>query len=315
MSINALLLGLNPETVGFIQGSFSRENIGVVQSKTLKHATYLLDENDFFIYIIDSSLPWIKDIILAIKGKDIFAPIIILNTEMELTDNFYDYGVNHVFNRPIKWDELISLSFNSVLFYQAHKNAKDEFSVYTTLVKVLNFKDSLTKGHGERTADISLRIFDKLGLRNYEDREALRIGGLLHDIGKVGIPDYILKSNHSLSDDDFKTMKEHPGFGVTMVKDLVNNTKVIDIIKHHHEKIDGTGYPDGLYGNQIDDLTKIVTVADVFDALTNNRTYRSKNSVQEAIKIMQLNFAEENKISKEFFEVLKSIVLDPKFPI
>ena len=306
--IKALLLGLKPEAVGYLQSAFSHENIEILQSKTLKHATYLLSENEFSLHIVDSSVDWIVDIIIAIKQKYVFAPIIVINDGLELHHDIYSLGVMNVFNRPIQWQDVTSLAFNLVIFFRAHHNSKDEFAVYSSLVKVLNYKDQLTKGHSERTAELALTIFDKFGYRNFEDRESLRVGAYLHDIGKVGIPDYILKSNHALSDEDFNTMKQHPLFGVVMVSDLINSPQAIDIIRHHHEKIDGSGYPDGLFGDKINYLTQIVTVTDIFDALTNNRTYRSKNSLQEAVKIMQVSFADENKINKDYFEVLKDVI-------
>ena len=107
-----------------------------------------------------------------------------------------------------------------------------------------------------------------------EDIEKLRIGGLFHDIGKIGIPDSILLKESNLTDEEYAKIKEHPVIGYNMIQHATMFKNILDIVKHHHEKFDGTGYPDKLAGTNIPYLARLTSIVDSFDAMTSRRSYR-----------------------------------------
>ena len=134
-------------------------------------------------------------------------------------------------------------------------------------------KDPYTRGHSDRVSSYSVLLGKYLNLPD-EDLKQLKIGGLFHDIGKIGIPDSILLKEAKLTDDEYSEIKNHPSIGAHILCNAEAFQNIIPIVKHHHEKFDGTGYPGKLQGNDIPYLARIAAVADTFDAMTSRRTYR-----------------------------------------
>lgn len=142
-----------------------------------------------------------------------------------------------------------------------------------TLRLTVDAKDEYTRGHSDRVSEYAVLIGKKLGLSE-EDIKTLRIGGLFHDIGKIGVPDSILLKPGKLTDDEYSEIKNHPSIGAHILSSASIFSNLIPIVKHHHEKYDGTGYPSRLAGTDIPYLARITAVADTFDAMTSRRPYR-----------------------------------------
>lgn len=134
-------------------------------------------------------------------------------------------------------------------------------------------KDAYTRGHSDRVSEYSVLIGKYMGLPD-EDLRTLRIGGLFHDVGKIGVPDSILLKTEKLTDDEYSEIKNHPTIGAHILSTATIFENLIPIVKHHHEKYDGTGYPSKLKGEDIPFFARIAAVADTFDAMTSKRTYR-----------------------------------------
>ncbi len=162
------------------------------------------------------------------------------------------------------------------------------FSIIVSLVKAMDLKDNYTKGHSERVMNYSMRLGKALGLEGYE-LETLKYGSILHDIGKLGIPDSILLKKEFLTEDEYNLIKEHPNNGVSFVENLRFLHPALGIIKSHHERLDGKGYPEGLKGEEINLLTRIVSIADAYDAMTSDRAYRRRLAKQEAFIELRSN--------------------------
>ncbi len=141
------------------------------------------------------------------------------------------------------------------------------------LRQTVEAKDPYTKGHSERVSAYAVLLGQKLDLSD-EDIEKLKIGGLFHDIGKIGIPDSILLKESKLTDEEYSKIKEHPVIGFNILKNAEMFKNILDIIKYHHERFDGNGYPERLSGNDIPYLARITSVVDSFDAMTSKRSYR-----------------------------------------
>ena len=142
-----------------------------------------------------------------------------------------------------------------------------------TLRYTVEAKDTYTRGHSDRVSEISVLIGKKLGLSD-KDLRRLRIGGLFHDIGKIGVPDTILQKAGKLSEDEYSEIKNHPTIGAHILSTASIFQDILPIVKHHHERYDGKGYPEKLQGEQIPYLARITAIADTFDAMTSRRTYR-----------------------------------------
>lgn len=142
-----------------------------------------------------------------------------------------------------------------------------------TLRYTVEAKDKYTRGHSDRVSAFSTLIGQKLGL-SAEDIKTLEIGGLFHDIGKIGVPDSIIQKTDKLTDDEYSQIKNHPSIGAHILSNATIFKNIIPIVKHHHERYDGHGYPSQLKGTDIPYLARITTIADSFDAMTSKRTYR-----------------------------------------
>ncbi len=151
-----------------------------------------------------------------------------------------------------------------------------------TLRYTVEAKDTYTRGHSDRVAQYSVLIGKKLNLSD-DDLRLLQLGGLFHDIGKIGVPDEILKKNAKLTDDEYSEIKNHPSIGSHILSSATIFKDIIPIVKHHHEKYDGTGYPGRLAGNDIPYLARIAAVADSFDAMTSRRVYRDSLPIDVVI--------------------------------
>ncbi|MEI7986112.1 MAG: HD-GYP domain-containing protein, partial [Armatimonadota bacterium] len=169
---------------------------------------------------------------------------------------------------------LSSLLANAIHYARMEERSRATFiRTLESLATALEARDEYTRGHSQRVCDLSVLIGMKLGLLP-DALEELRIGTILHDIGKIGVPDHILNKPSRLTDEEFATMKSHPVIGYEICRPLMLSEGVLLIIRNHHEKLDGSGYPDGLKGGELPLSLRVVCVADAFDAMSSRRPYR-----------------------------------------
>jgi HD-GYP domain-containing protein (c-di-GMP phosphodiesterase class II) len=159
--------------------------------------------------------------------------------------------------------------------------------VIVALVEAVEAKDHYTRGHTQRVAELALAIGRELRLSS-EQLRVLNRAALLHDIGKIGVPDAILNKPGRLTDEEFAIIKEHPGRGYTMIANIRSLHAELGGIRSHHERLDGSGYPDGLAGDAIPLIARIIAVGDVFDALTSPRPYRGPWSREQALELIDV---------------------------
>lgn len=168
------------------------------------------------------------------------------------------------------------------------KVRKDYLELATALANALDSRDPYTRHHSENVSKYAVKIAKEMGL-SADLCDVVRIGGLLHDIGKIGIPEQILKKKGKLTEEQYNIIKNHPHIGYKIINHITNFSKngVLDIVLYHHERYDGRGYPNGLKGKDIPLLARIIAVADTFDAMTSKRVYREKLDLNSALSEIQ----------------------------
>ncbi|OIJ13036.1 hypothetical protein BKP37_10975 [Anaerobacillus alkalilacustris] len=314
---NNKLIGLHVEEIVVgdlfkgVNDSLSNDNVVFQEFKTLEGikrvlaATYLLDN-----FIIGVSY----------DQAELYEP----KVQLEKAFIFLTFLTLIIILIAGLWlNRKISLPF-TLLTEQADKIAKGDFSaplptkrdketiyIINALKRVLNEKDRLliqtiqmisttlekrdayTAGHSRRVTEYALQIANYMNLSK-EERSDLELGALLHDIGKVGVPDYVLLKSGKLTNEEFNLIKLHPVYGDDIIKNIDSLNKIRPIVRSHHERWDGRGYPDRLKGTDIHLLARITCVADAFDAMTSDRPYRKGLMETKAVEIIK------NEVGKQF---------------
>jgi len=195
-------------------------------------------------------------------------------------------GADDFLTRPVDSTELMA-RVRSLLKLKQHTDELEQAeSVLFSLARSIEAKDPYTHGHCERLAECSINLGKRLGLPE-EQLVALRRAGVVHDIGKVAVPDAILLKPGRLTEDEWKIIRQHPIVGERICQPLKSFRLVLPIIRHHHEKFNGSGYPDGLSGDAIPVTAKVMQMVDVFDALTTDRPYKKAFPVSDALNTMR----------------------------
>ena len=182
--------------------------------------------------------------------------------------------------------------------------------VLLSLARIVEQRDKHTAGHSERMAVTSVALGVAMQLER-SSLLALYLGGYLHDVGKVGIPDSILFKPGRLTDEEWEVMRAHPVRGEEICGPLLSLRCVLPIVRHHHERWDGSGYPDGLAGAEIPLLARVLQVADIYDALTNPRSYKKAFTTAHALEVLQEETARgwrDPDITSLFVRTHKSIL-------
>lgn len=208
-----------------------------------------------------------------------------LTTRLTFSKNSDLYYIAEAFNSMKDiMQELIVENENKI----QELNDKNELLLSTnkdlcaSLVNAIEAKDKYTLGHSERVADYSVQIAKKLKLSD-EDIEDIRVAGMLHDVGKIGISDDILNKTSRLTNSEFEEVKKHPAIGSWILNTLDLPENTMNAINYHHERFDGKGYPLGLKGKELSLSTQIVSLSDAYDAMTSDRPYRKAMTHEEAI--------------------------------
>ena len=175
------------------------------------------------------------------------------------------------------------------------------------MVVLLDSKDEYTAQHSAAVAMYCRDIATALELPEHE-ADALHLAGLLHDLGKVDVPDAVLRKTTVLDDEDWVSIREHPEKGAEVLSHMVAYQEVADIVRYHHERLDGSGYPSGIHGESIPELSRILAVADSYHAMTSDRPYHSARSSFEALK--ELRLIAGHTLDKQYVEVLARVLRD-----
>ncbi len=204
-----------------------------------------------------------------------FLPVIVLTTHRgsSIRSEAIVAGADDFINYPLNRIELISRIRSLLRIKEYHADLEQTQNVICALALTLEAKDRYTRGHSQRVGDLARAFALHLG-ESEELAERARIAGLLHDIGKIAVPEALLNKQGPLTRDEFMRVIDHPVIGEEMVRPLLTLSSVLRMIRHHHERYDGRGYPDGLRGDAIPYEVRLLSIVDAYDALTSHRSYR-----------------------------------------
>jgi putative two-component system response regulator len=244
------------------------------------------------LVLLDVNMPFVDgfEVCRRLKSNpDTRLTPVVLVTALSATDDRVrgiKVGADGFLSKPVDHSELLA-HVRSLLSLKAYTDELERAeSVLFALARSIEGKDPNTEGHCERLSGYSARLGERVGLA--EDQIiALRRAGTVHDIGKVAVPDAILLKPGRLTPEEFRIMQEHPVAGERICAPLKSFRLVLPIIRHHHEKLNGSGYPDGLKGDDIPVTARVLQIVDVYDALTTQRPYKRAFSRAEALEMME----------------------------
>jgi putative two-component system response regulator len=292
-SPTVLLVDDEPTNLKLLQAMLMPLRCEVHQTENGRDALDILRRVDADLVLLDIMMPDMDgyETCRRIKNnpKTLMVPVVLVTAlgDMESRIKGLEAGANDFLTKPVNRLELIARAKSLIKLSRTHSSLTSIENVLFSLAKAIEAKDTYTQGHTERVANLSLAIGRKLNL-SPQDMTALSYGGVMHDIGKIGIPNSILNKPGKLNDEEWSMMKQHPIIGSGIGKPLEKNLgAALQVIRHHHEKMDGSGYPEGLKGEEIPVVARIVGIADIYDALTTDRPYRKALGREKAIEIMR----------------------------
>ena len=239
------------------------------------------------------------------RWPDVSVIVITAGQDEDAVSECLSAGAHHYFLKPVKLDELrhaLAATLRSYRMQRSNQHYRrlleskvqertrqlrnTYLSAIDSLVRTLEARDLRTAGHSRRVRKLALRMAIELKLPDQQCNK-ISLAAKLHDIGKVGLPEGILNKGGALTDEEVEKVREHPVIGERILKPIIRSRTVLTAIRGHHERYDGQGYPDGLAGERISLETRIITIADCFDALTSSRAYREAMTPGQALELIR----------------------------
>jgi putative two-component system response regulator len=285
----------------------------VIKASNGEEALSALRQADFDLILSDVMMPGMDGFELCRRIKQNSAlrmvPVIMLTALDDVASKVkaIECGADDFMNKPPNKMELFARIKSLVNLKRINSKMASIRNVIFSLANTVEAKDGYTQGHIERVSNLSVSIGRRMGLTEAEI-EALKLGGALHDIGKIAVPDQILNKPGPLSPEEWEIMKKHTDIGFKICLPLKDNLGMaLSVVRHHHEKLDGSGYPDHLEADQISMAARIMAVVDIYDALITDRPYRKGMSPAEAIRILEED-GQKGKLDQRVIEHLKTFV-------
>ena len=299
-----------------------------------EQALALLERNLTPIVVTDLRMPgrgglWL---VREIRRRWPQVGIIVLTAghDTDATNECLQAGAHHYFFKPIKLDEFRhvlettwrtyhleqettrrQIELEQAVRRQTRRVRRTFLSAITSLARTVEERDPYTAGHSRRVRRYALHLARSIGLDRGQ-RRLLGLAAQLHDIGKIGIPDDVLHKPDRLTSEEFAIIREHPGTGERILAPVVRSRRVLAAIRGHHERLDGSGYPDGLRGDEIPLLARLITIPDCFDALTTSRAYRAALPVYQALEIIREGSGKQfqPELTRAFLELAPHLDLE-----
>lgn len=261
----------------------SLQGYEVVSASSGEEALEFLRSQRFDLLLTDLAMPGLSGMELAEAAARIHpdVPIVLLtgHTDVELAKASLQRGASDFVTKPVNIRELpIVIERNLTRRRLEVARLKDReaqvlFEALKALASAVDAKDPYTARHSMRVTRLSMILADAVSLTS-DEKYVLELSAWMHDVGKIGVPDHLLTKSSRLTPEEFEVMKVHAVKGGEIVGQIEELIRVADVIRHHHERLDGQGYPDGLRGEAIPLLSRIIFIADSFEAMTSDRSYR-----------------------------------------
>ncbi len=301
-----------PSNLELLEAIFTKEGFRVYTALGAESAIQIFERNPIDLAVLDVMMPGVDGFQLCSKLKDIsgkrFFPIILLTalTDKKSRIKGIESGADDFISKPFDTSELL-IKIKSLLKLKSLQEELDHSeNIILTLAIAMEAKDPYTKGHSKRVSNLAVDFATFLGLSKKEQEE-MKKAGILHDIGKICLSESLLRKPGPLTEEEIDMIKRHTILGEEICRPLVSMRKILPAIRSHHERWDGKGFPDGLQGNDIPLMARILSIIDSFDAMVSVRPYRDRRSAKAALETMQ---AERNhgqwdkELLKYFIEMM-----------
>jgi putative two-component system response regulator len=268
------------------------EGYELFEGKDGEEALVLAEAEEPDLILLDVLMPTLSgfDVCRRLKAMEAFrmTPVVLITGLSDVENRVVGIqaGADDFISKPFENTELLA-RVKSLLRMKSYTDELERAeTVLFTLARAIEERDHYTRGHCDRLARYAEALGGRMGL-GQEAQKALHLGGIVHDIGKVSVPDAILNKRGPLTEAEREMVQVHPEAGVRICQPLKSFRSVLPIVRSHHERMDGSGYPDGLKGEEIPITARILAVVDVYDALTTDRPYRDASPPDRALEILQ----------------------------
>lgn len=300
------------QNVKLLEAILSNEGYGVVTASDGEEALRRVKKCAVDLILLDIMMPKLNgyEVCKRIKRdeKTRFIPVVMISSLQGTEDKVIgiEMGADDFLIKPVNKHELLARTKSLVRLKHLNDHLDNTENVLFVLAQTVEAKDPYTEGHLKRMVNYSSGMAKCMGLP-HEMKTALEYAGILHDIGKIGISESILCKPGPLTKEEFEKMKEHSIIGEKIVRPLRFSDSVAPIVRGHHERWDGSGYPDGLAGEKIPIGARIISVVDAYDAMTTDRPYRRNMPKEKAINILQEGKKTQwdAKLVEAFIEIIK----------
>lgn len=313
MKETVLFVDDNNFTLEVVKGLFSDCNeFRLLTAGSAAEALQIIRREDIAVVVSDNIMPVMSGLEFLSSLTNISPDTVkvLMSAYADLASALAAINRSEVYRyvlKPWKDEDLIYTVREGLNRYRLTQTLRrDDESILRSLAQTIELKDQSTKGHCDRVAVYALLIAEKYGLSRSMMRE-IKYGSWLHDCGKIGVSEVILNGPERLSDDEFETMKQHSLWGAEVAAKANLSQMARNIIHYHHERYDGAGYPSGLKAEEIPLEARIVSVADVFDALTSERSYRHSYSRDETVNMIAAMSGEalDPQLVKIFLDIVR----------
>ncbi len=286
----------------------------VVKAENGRKALSIIEKTEIDLVLLDVMMPELSgfEVCRIIKSREDtrLIPVILVTAlhDLQAKVKGIEAGADDFISKPPNKFELTTRIKSLLRARNLNKSLTSIENVLISLANAVEAKDAYTQGHIERVSYMAIEVGRYLEISE-ENVKALRMGCILHDVGKISVPREILNKSGKLDDEEWEILKQHPVVGYKICLPLKRSLgPALDVIRHHHEKLDGSGYPDGLKGKEISRLARIAAIVDIYDALTTDRPYRRAISTEKAIEILHRESNEgklDGAILEKFLNITK----------
>ncbi|MBT3275043.1 MAG: response regulator, partial [Spirochaetales bacterium] len=312
MRPHILIVDDDPKITKMLTAQLEVLDASVSTADNGSEALEIVEKIDTDLVLLDVMMPGMDgfEVCKRIKEKPTTRqiPVILITAleDLESRVKGIESGADDFLSKPVNYHEFLARTRSLIKNRQINRNYASLESVLFSLANAVEAKDAYTQGHTERVSNLAVALGSKIGMSDAEI-VSLRMGGILHDVGKIATPKAILNKNGPLTDDEWVEMRAHPELGYRICLPLAQSLGMaLDVIRHHHEKLDGSSYPDGLEGEEISLSARVLGVVDIYDALTSDRPYREAMPLEAAINILRED-ASAGKIDETVVEALAAM--------